>query len=151
MSIYFPNRDELSFRSVLALPKAKWQKIIISLHTTKLIFTHFVQNTTLPSSTGFDSRICCSIQECCPLTAAKNWRISFVLSVFPAPDSPLKTTKLHKKVEITHFGIFPSLSGNSYTHLIRMHWSCLYRFMLVKALSPIAKMCGDNSPIFLSR
>lgn len=48
----------------------------------------------LPSSTGFACRICCSIHECWPLTAVRNCRISFVLSVFPAPDSPLvqKTT-----------------------------------------------------------
>ena len=39
---------------------------------------------------GLDSIICCSIQECCPLTAARNCRISFVLSVLPAPLSPLK-------------------------------------------------------------
>lgn len=43
----------------------------------------------LPSRTGLACMICCSIQECCPLTAARNWRISLVLSVFPAPDSPL--------------------------------------------------------------
>ena len=46
---------------------------------------------------GFASRICCSIQECFPLMAARYCRISLVLSVFPAPDSPL----------------------------ITMHWSCL--------------------------
>ena len=38
---------------------------------------------------GLASRICCSIQECCPLTAARNWRISLVDSVLPAPLSPL--------------------------------------------------------------
>jgi len=46
----------------------------------------------LPSRTGLACMICCSIQECCPLTAARNWRISLVLSVFPAPDSPLTQT-----------------------------------------------------------
>ncbi len=44
----------------------------------------------LPSRTGLACMICCSTQECCPLTAARNWRVSLVLSVFPAPDSPLK-------------------------------------------------------------
>lgn len=46
----------------------------------------------VPSSIGLDSRIWCSISclESPPLTAAKYWRISLVLSVFPAPDSPLK-------------------------------------------------------------
>lgn len=43
----------------------------------------------IPSKMGFDSRICCSIQECWPLTAARNCSMSLVLSVFPAPDSPL--------------------------------------------------------------
>lgn len=45
----------------------------------------------LPSRIGLASRTCCSIQECWPLMAARNWRISLVLSVFPAPDSPLNT------------------------------------------------------------
>ena len=44
----------------------------------------------LPSKMGVASSTCCSIQECCPLMAARNCRISFVLSVFPAPDSPLQ-------------------------------------------------------------
>lgn len=39
------------------------------------------------------SSTCCSIHECCPLMAARNCRISFVLSVFPAPDSPLQTPR----------------------------------------------------------
>ena len=44
----------------------------------------------LPSKMGVASSTCCSIHECCPLMAARNCRISFVLSVFPAPDSPLQ-------------------------------------------------------------
>lgn len=44
----------------------------------------------LPSRMGVASSTCCSIHECCPLMAARNCRISFVLSVFPAPDSPLQ-------------------------------------------------------------
>lgn len=43
-----------------------------------------------PSSIGFASKICCSIHECFPLIAARYCRINFVLSVFPAPLSPLK-------------------------------------------------------------
>ena len=39
---------------------------------------------------GLASRICCSIHECCPLTTARNCRINFVDSVFPAPLSPLR-------------------------------------------------------------
>lgn len=48
------------------------------------------QNLALPSRMGVASSTCCSIHECCPLTAARNCRISFVLSVLPAPDSPLQ-------------------------------------------------------------
>lgn len=44
----------------------------------------------LPSKMGFASKICCSIQECLPLIAAKYCKISFVLSVLPAPLSPLR-------------------------------------------------------------
>ena len=51
---------------------------------------YYYYNSDAPSMTGLASKICCSIHECCPLTAARNCRISFVLSVFPAPDSPLK-------------------------------------------------------------
>lgn len=43
----------------------------------------------IPSKMGFASRICCSIQECWLLTAARNCSMSLVFSVFPAPDSPL--------------------------------------------------------------
>ncbi len=48
--------------------------------------------TSLPSKIGLASKICCSIQERCPLTAARNCSMSLVLSVFPAPDSPLTNT-----------------------------------------------------------
>ena len=50
-------------------------------------------DTLTPSKMGLASRICCSIQECFPLMAARYCKISLVLSVLPAPDSPLiKTT-----------------------------------------------------------
>ena len=62
----FPNREELSFLMVLAFPNA--------------------------SKIGLASKICCSIQECFPLIAAKYCKMSFVLSVLPAPDSPEMTT-----------------------------------------------------------
>jgi len=42
---------------------------------------------------GFASRICCSIGECWPLTAARYCNINLVLSVLPAPDSPLQQTQ----------------------------------------------------------
>lgn len=64
MLMYLPNLDELSLRTVLAFPKA--------------------------SKMGLASKICCSIQECCPLVEAKYCKISLVLSVLPAPDSPLE-------------------------------------------------------------
>lgn len=43
-----------------------------------------------PSRIGLASRTCCSIHECWPLTVARNCRMSLVVSVFPAPDSPLQ-------------------------------------------------------------
>lgn len=53
-----------------------------------------------PSKMGFASRTCCSIQECWPLIAARNCRISFVLSVFPAPDSPLQRQQESRSVKV---------------------------------------------------
>lgn len=44
----------------------------------------------LPSRMGLASRTCCSIHECWPLTVARNCRMSLVVSVLPAPDSPLR-------------------------------------------------------------
>ena len=44
----------------------------------------------IPSRIGLDSRICCSSPDRRPLMAARYWRISLELSVFPAPDSPLR-------------------------------------------------------------
>ncbi len=52
----------------------------------------------LPSKIGFASSICCSIHECLPLIAAKYCKINLVLSVFPAPLSPLRHhNKINKK------------------------------------------------------
>lgn len=59
-------------------------------------------STLLPSSIGFDSRICCSIDECWPEAAAKNWSISFVDSVLPLPDSPETTTHYKYKCQWRH-------------------------------------------------
>lgn len=76
-SMYFPNRLELSFRIVLALPK--------------------------DSSRGLASRIC-SVMRLLPdlLTAARYCMINLVASVFPDPDSPLK----HKNIPITLHYVF---------------------------------------------
>ena len=64
-------------------------KIVVKIVHTKIQSTVCLLLYDLPSMMGLASRICCSIQECWPDTAARNWRISLVLSVLPAPDSPL--------------------------------------------------------------
>lgn len=56
-------------------------------------------NYFLPSNIGLASNICCSIQECLPLMAAKYCKINFVLSVFPAPLSPLKNNVILSQFE----------------------------------------------------
>ena len=61
-----------------------------------------------PSKTGLASKICCSIHECCPLTAARNWRMSLVDSVLPAPLSPLQHNQLKA---LTYRGNFKSNSS----------------------------------------
>ena len=56
-----------------------------------------------PSIMGLASSICCSIHECCPLTAARYCKMSLVLSVLPAPDSPLCThTHTHSYNQLVH-------------------------------------------------
>lgn len=87
--MYFPKRDELSFRTVLALPNAAESKNKIeNFHLRNAMILYVYRD--LPSKMGFASKICCSIQECLPLIAAKYCKISFVLSVLPAPLSPLR-------------------------------------------------------------
>lgn len=95
MSMYFPKRLELSLRMVLAFPNAAGSgeahrrgQPLPSPST--LAPSHPLRAPGLPSRMGVASSTCCSIHECCPLMAARNCRISFVLSVFPAPDSPLQ-------------------------------------------------------------
>ena len=65
MSIYFPKREELSFRFVLAFPKASKTGLLPI-------------NLTLTASTFF----------LCLVAAAMNSKIFFDASVFPDPDSP---------------------------------------------------------------
>lgn len=122
MSMYFPKRDELSLRMVLALPNAErdareesswhfprairlfntsgtaWHtaRFCLAVVKRRCIWVLF-DFSTLPSRMGFASSTCCSIQECWPLMAARNCRISLVLSVFPAPDSPLASN--HRKTQ----------------------------------------------------
>lgn len=127
MSMYFPKRDELSLRMVLALPNAErdarekssltllhtcnhhqylmplgfptaWHTVRFCCILTASAFGSRFYFLTLPSRMGFASRTCCSIQECWPLMAARNCRISLVLSVFPAPDSPLASNKTQIKI-----------------------------------------------------
>lgn len=88
MSMYFPKRLELSFRTVLALPKAE-KKITFIFTTADQVLKKLTADELVPSRMGLASRICCSIQECWPLTIARYCSMSLVLSVFPAPDSPL--------------------------------------------------------------
>lgn len=77
-----------------------WHRLPFEFQPLILSMCMFQKAAVVPSSMGLDCRICCSI--CCsdssPLTAAKYWRISLVLSVFPAPDSPLRKReeKRHK-------------------------------------------------------
>lgn len=82
----------------------KWFTFGYILWFLNLIFYFLQQNKSLlseasPSRMGFASRTCCSIQECWPLIAARNCRISFVLSVFPAPDSPLQRQQEWRSVK----------------------------------------------------
>lgn len=75
MSMYFPNREELSLRIVLALPKAVRQLIVMDLSSYVLVINNQLCKNGLmflPSSMGLASSTCCSIQECCPLIAARN-------------------------------------------------------------------------------
>lgn len=97
ISMYFPKRLELSLRMVLAFPNATgWAgghgqgPPPPHTHTQPQPPSLAPRARALPSRMGVASSTCCSIHECCPLMAARNCRISFVLSVFPAPDSPLQ-------------------------------------------------------------
>ena len=60
-----------------------------------------VETDCIPSRMGLASRICCSIHECLPLIAAKYCKINLVLSVLPAPDSPLEPKENTIKLRIT--------------------------------------------------
>lgn len=66
------------------------QIAVCSKPTILAMYYKLLKNYTLPSNIGFASNICCSIHECLPLIAARYCKINFVLSVFPAPLSPLK-------------------------------------------------------------
>lgn len=93
ISMYFPKRLELSLRMVLAFPNASGWGEGHGPGQHPPSPQPPLRALALPSRMGVASSTCCSIHECCPLTAARNCRISLVLSVFPAPDSPLHTTR----------------------------------------------------------
>ena len=69
----------------------------IFIYDIMMLESYIIITSLLPSMMGFASRICCSIQECWPLTAARNWRISLVDSVLPAPLSPLSGEEKRKE------------------------------------------------------
>lgn len=100
-----------------------------------------------PSKMGFASSTCCSIQECCPLIAARNCRISLVLSVFPAPDSPLYKLKgmhvskcpvsplpgpwtLHSNERPGNLKACVSSTGGFYIWISNpLNFTCIHRFL----------------------
>lgn len=77
----------------------------------------------VPSSMGLDSRISRSVRcsDISLLTDARYRRISLVLSVFPAPDSPLQKSD----------ALVPSLGATllNSPHLMMQHWFCRCRIM----------------------
>lgn len=113
ISKYFPKRLELSLRIVFAFPNAvrertgmfghfqphilrmcMFLKAVAACVLSASACAGIKRDTVVPSSMGLDSRTCFSIgcSASSLLTATKYWRISLVLSVFPAPDSPLRKT-----------------------------------------------------------
>lgn len=73
---------------------------------------------------GLDSRISRSVRcsDISLLTDARYRRISLVLSVFPAPDSPLEKND----------AFVPSIGAtllNGPPHLMMQHWFCRWRIM----------------------
>ena len=102
ISMNFPNLLELSFLTVFAFPKAVIKNLVNREQNHE-------SSLDLPSRMGFVCRILSSISECLPLMAARYCRMSLVLSVLPAPDSPLITTHwfcLNKTQQITQAFIY---------------------------------------------
>ena len=106
----FPKRDELSFRTVLALPNASrmWFDCKIRVDTVDMPSTakSFVTTDTrrapLPGAFGATaaedirrSRAAApfrdGVRRFSALASAMKFRTSFVVAVLPAPDSPLMT------------------------------------------------------------
>ena len=99
-----------------------------------------IQSNDPPSKMGFVSRICCSIQECFPLIAARYCNSNLVFSVLPAPDSPLTTMhwfcleKIVANVKVTTrcsvTGFFSSVCSSCHQSqtrgVVARQFSCLY-------------------------
>jgi len=90
-----PNREELLFRDVFALPIVYMISVehsILLVQCRILCISHTKESGIifLPklSRILFVSRIICSIHPLVELTVVRNCKISLVLSVLPAPDSP---------------------------------------------------------------
>ena len=71
----FPNRDELLFRTVWALPKDSRMGLARRICCDRLV------NCLTPDLAPGESEVA---------TAARYWMTFFVFSVLPAPDSPLR-------------------------------------------------------------
>lgn len=70
----------------------------------------------IPSRMGLASRTCCSIHECWLLMVARNCRMSLVVSVFPAPDSPLQ--RGHAGTSVSRTTSFQHLSDPSHDRFL---------------------------------
>ena len=111
-------RLELLFRTVFALPSA--------------------------SMIGLDCRSSCSgpnlPSSISPLaTSARNCSVSFVSSVFPAPDSPLPP-RSNFRPRVSHGRASHGCRGNA--HLMTTDWLLPSRTMLTKALLARPYTCG---------
>lgn len=80
--------------------------------------------TGVPSRMGLDSRISRSVRcsDISLLTDARYRTISLVLSVFPAPDSPLEKSDAFV---VSLGATLPTTSP----HLMMQHWFCRWRIM----------------------
>lgn len=100
---------------------------------------------SLPSRMGLASRTCCSIHECWPLLVARNCRMSLVVSVLPAPDSPLQRGCVGRLVNRTT--IFQYLSTLLQTHPWPTFWASLNKDGL--SLCRIPTTFALKSPVHL--
>lgn len=90
----------------------------------------------IPSRMGLASRICCSIHERWLLMVARNCRMSLVVSVFPAPDSPLQ--RGHAGTSVSRTTSFQHLSALLQTHHMPAFWAGLNKDALSLCRNPTA-------------